>query len=323
MRHVVRSLLVVAAFVCAAPTFAQVVFDAASNTAIATASTGNPIVVTWNHTVGLAKKPYLVVGVSLDRNAAASTVGSVIYGNEAGGPAQTMIFLVAATNGTAERAELWGLANPTPGTHQIQVSVTNGAAANVVVVGGAKSFFNVFQTAATGTAVAATGTSLTPAVAVTNGGFDYVVDAVAYNNNIVLTPGASQTNSYNVTHAAPSSSAAGSAKSGFANTTMSWTATGIAQAWAHVAVPLLPATPQILFDAVASATFSSGAATFTGSWNHSTTSAANRYLIVSVDIDHSGGTASSSGVVYGTEAGGPAQAMTLLGGINNGTNVRA
>src|SRR5439155_25948823 len=186
---------------------------------------------------------------------AASTVGSVIYGNEAGGPAQNMIFLGAATNGTAECAELWGLGNPTPGTQPIQVSVSNGGAANVVVVVGAKSFFNVFQTAATGTAVAATGTSLTPAVAVTNGGFDYVVDAVAYNNNVALTPGASQTSSYNLTHVAPNSSGAGSAKIGFANTTMSWTATGTAQAWAHVAVPLKQAVPNVLFDAAASTTF--------------------------------------------------------------------
>src|SRR5712692_7496228 len=188
MRHIVRSFSValIAALAFAAPAAAQVVFDAASNTPIATASTANPIVVTWNHTVGLAKKPYLVVGVSLDLNGGGPTVSGVIYGNEAGGPTQNMTLLGAATNGTAERAELWGLANPTPGTHQIQVSVTNGAGANVVVVGGAKSFTNVFQTAATGTAVAATGTSLTPTVAVTNGGFDYVVDAVAYNGNVAL-----------------------------------------------------------------------------------------------------------------------------------------
>src|SRR5438046_588997 len=92
----------------------------------------------------------------------------------------------------------------------------------------AQVVFDAASTAATGTAVGATGTSLTPAVAVTNGGFDYVVDAVAYNNNVALTPGASQTNSYNVTHAAPNSSGAGSAKIGFANTTMTWTATGVA-----------------------------------------------------------------------------------------------
>src|SRR5437868_3909968 len=103
MRVLRSGLLILAPFVCAAPALAQVVFDAASNAATATASTANPIAVTWSHTVGLAKKPYLVVGVSLDLNGGGATVGGVIYGNEAGGPAQNMTFLGAATNGTIER----------------------------------------------------------------------------------------------------------------------------------------------------------------------------------------------------------------------------
>ena len=39
-------------------------------------------------------------------------------------------------------------------------------------------------------------------------------------------------------HAAPNSSGAGSARTGTVNSTMGWTATGTAQAWAEVAVPL-------------------------------------------------------------------------------------
>ena len=58
--------VVIAALAFAAPGAAQVAFDAASNASPATVSAANPIVVTWNHTVGLAKKPYLVVSVSLD-----------------------------------------------------------------------------------------------------------------------------------------------------------------------------------------------------------------------------------------------------------------
>ena len=50
---------------------AQVVFDAASNASPATASTANPIAVSWNHTVGLAKKPYLAVSVAIDKNGGA------------------------------------------------------------------------------------------------------------------------------------------------------------------------------------------------------------------------------------------------------------
>ncbi|HEV2722470.1 MAG TPA: C25 family cysteine peptidase [Thermoanaerobaculia bacterium] len=321
MRFFVRSLFAFAALAVVCPARAQVVFDAASNTATATASTANPIVVTWNHTVGLAKKAGLIVSVSLDENGGGATASGVIYGSEAGGPNQNMIFLGAATNGTNERAELWGLPNPSPGTHTIQVTVANGGGQNIVVAGGAKSFTNVLLTAG-GAVFTATGTSLTPAVAVTNGVFDYVVDAVAYNNNVALTAGANQTNAFNVIHAAPNSVAAGSAKSGFVNTTMSWTATGTAQPWAEIAAPLSPATPQVTFDSAVGTTFSSNAATFTGSWNHTTTVAANRYLIVGVSIDLGGAAANSSGVVYGTEGGGPNQAMTLLGSLSNGTNVR-
>src|SRR6185369_3683802 len=164
-----------------------------------------------------SKKPYLVVGVSIDRSASTPTVTGVMYGTEAGGPAQAMTLISAVNNGTAVRAELWGLANPTPGTHQIMVTVTNAGGVTMSVVAGARSFSNVLQTAATGAAVTATGTSLTPAVAVTNGAFDQVVDAVAYNGNVALTPNASQSNSFNVTIAAPVFSGAGSTRSGANN----------------------------------------------------------------------------------------------------------
>ena len=321
----IRSIIVPLAFalVWVAPATAQVVFDAASNATPATASAANPITVNWNHTVSLAKKPYVTVSVSLDKNGGAQTVTSVVYGTEAGGPNLAMTLLGAATNGTIDRAEIWGLAGPTPGTHQITVTVANAGGQNTVVVAGARSFTNVFQTTATGTAVTATATSLTPSVTVTNSAFDYVVDAVAYNGNVALTPTAGQANSFNVTNAAPAFSGAGSTKTGAANTTLSWTATGAAQAWAAVGVPLQSATPQILFDAASSATFASAANPVTGSWNHRTTSAANRYLVVGVSIDRSANaTPVVNSVRYGTEGGGPNVLMTSLGAINNGTAVR-
>jgi uncharacterized repeat protein (TIGR01451 family) len=319
-----RSLfaVLIAMLAFAGPAAAQVVFDAASNATPATGSNANPVLVNWNHTVGLAKKAAIVVSVSLDLSGGAATVGTVTYGSEAGGSAQAMTFLGAATNGTAVRAELWGLANPTPGTHQITVSVTNGGGQTIGVIAGAKSFTNVLLTTA-GTVATATGTSLTPTTAaLTNGVMDYVVDAVAFNNNVALTAGASQTNAYNLTRTGPNCSGGGSAKTGFVNTTMSWTATGTNQAWAIAAVPLVPAVPQVLFDDVSNTTFTGAATTFSGSWNHTTTTAANRYLVVGVSIDVTNNTASASSVTYGTEVGGPAQAMTLLGSITNGTSVR-
>ncbi|HJW93500.1 MAG TPA: C25 family cysteine peptidase [Thermoanaerobaculia bacterium] len=318
-----ESLILTVLLSASLPAFAQVTFDAASNATPVTASNTNPVVVTWNHIVGLSKKPYLVVGVSIDRSGTAPTVTSVVFGSEAGGPQQAMTNISAVNNGTAVRAELWGVANPTPGTHQITVTVANPGGVTIAVVAGAKSFFNVFQTAATGTAVSATGTSLTPAVAVTNGAFDYVVDTVAYNGNAALTAGGGQTNTYNITSGAPAFSGAGSARTGANNVTMSWTATGIAQAWATTAVALQSATPQILFDSASSLRFSANAgATFTGSWNHTMTNAANGYLVVALSIDRGGNTATGS-VRYGTEVGGPNVAMTSLGAaVNNGTSVR-
>src|SRR5206468_3842793 len=116
-------------------------------------------------------------------------------------------------------------------------------------------------------------------------------------------------NTYNLTNAAPVFSGAGSNETGQLNSVMSWTA-GASQAWAIAAVPLLPSNPQILFDAASSTAFASAAATFTGSWNHTTTIAANRYLVVGANIDESGGASTVSGVRYGTEAGGPNVAMT-------------
>ena len=303
------------------PAFAQVLFDAASNATPTTTSAAAAVPVTWNHTVGLAKKPYLVVGVSIDRSGGGALVGNVIYGNEAGGPGSNMTLLGAVNNGTAVRTELWGLANPTPGTHQIAVNVTNAAAVNISVVAGAKSFFNVFQTAPSGAVVTATGTSTTPSVAVTNGAFDYVVDAVSYNGNVALTPTGSQTNTYNLASGAPAFSGAGGSRTGANNVTMSWLSSGGVQTWAIAAVPLKSATPQILFDAASTLTFTGTTASFTGSWNHTVTNAANRYIVVGVSIDRSGGNVTGA-ATYGTEGGGPNVAMTLLAGINNGTNVR-
>src|ERR1700740_1185838 len=86
--RLVRSLAVfgIGVLVSSSPAASQVVFDAASNTATATASTANPVTVTWNHATGLAKKAALVVGVSIDLSGGAAPVGTVTYGSEAGGP---------------------------------------------------------------------------------------------------------------------------------------------------------------------------------------------------------------------------------------------
>lgn len=322
----IRSVIapVAVALVCAAPAAAQVVFDAASNSAPITVNNANPVNISWNHTIGLAKKEYLVVGVSMKLNGGAATVASVTYGTEAGGPSTstntasfTMVRLGFISNGTTTRAELWGLPGPQPGTHQITVSVTNGGGQNLVVVAGAKSFSNVFQTAANGAAVTATATSTTPSVTVANSPLDYVVDAVAFNGNNALAIGAGQTNGYNLTNAAPVFSGAGSIETGTSNLTMSWTA-GASQAWAAVAVPLHSASPQILFDAASSATAVTGTGNpLTVTWNHTTTNAANRYLVVGIAVKLAGGTVGTNVTVNTPTYNGTN--MTFLGRQNSTT----
>src|SRR5207244_383448 len=113
----------------------------------------------------------------------------VVYGTEGGGPNQAMTLLGAISNGTNVRTELWGLANPTAGTHQITVSITSGSARNRTVVAGSQSFSGVDQSAPTGTVATATNNSATPAVTTVNTAYDYVVDSLAFNGNTVQVEG--------------------------------------------------------------------------------------------------------------------------------------
>jgi len=301
---------------------AQVLFDASSTATPVTVSTAASIGVSWNHTIGTAKKEYLTVSVAIDKNGGAQTVTSVVFGNEAGGPGLAMTLLGSATNGTAERAEIWGLANPTAGTHTILVTVANGGGGtSTTIAAAAKSFSNVFQTAPNGAAVAATNTTLAPTVTTASSTFDYVVDAVAYNNNVTLTPSSGQTNTFNQT--GTSFSGASGIRTGAANAAMGWTATGVAAAWAEVAVPLQSASPQILFDTASRATtgLTSNANPVVVSWSHTTTTAANRYIVVGVSINLAGGTVPTNVNVTAVTYGGTA--MTFLGGSTRGTSVRA
>jgi uncharacterized repeat protein (TIGR01451 family) len=319
-----RSVIVPMAFALAAavPATAQVVFDAASAASPITVSNANPTAISWTHTTGSAKKTYLTVGVSIRRNAGTGAVTTATYGTEAGGPVQAMTLLGSINNGTSARAEIWGLVAPTAGTHTITISVANTGGQQMAIVAGAKSFSNVFQTAATGTAATAALTTLTPTVNATNTPFDYVVDAVAYSGNVALTVGAGQASTYNQTSAVPVFSGAGSIETGSTNVTMSWTATGVAQPWATVAVVLHPANPQILFDAASRATagLTSNANPVVVSWSHTTTTAANRYIVAEISIQLAGGTVGTNVTVTGVTYGGTA--MGFLGGSTRTTTVR-
>ncbi len=301
---------------------AQVLFDALSNAPSATVSTAVSIPVSWNHTIGTAKKEYLTVSVAIRRNGGTQT-GAVTFGTEVGGANQVMTLLGSVSNGTIDRAEIFGLANPTAGTHLITVTVTNGGGTSTVVIASAKSFSNVFQTAPNGAAVTATATNLAPTVTTASGVFDYVVDSVAYNDSVALAPASGQGNVFNQTSGAPAFSGDSGTRTGAANAAMGWTATGVGQAWAEVAVPLHSASPQILFDAASRATtgLTSSANPVVVTWSHTTTTAANRYIVVGVSINLAAGTVPTNVNVTGVTYGGTA--MTFLGGATRTTTVRA
>ena len=138
--------------------------------------------------------------------------------------------------------ELWGLANPASGTHQITATISNPSTRNYTVVAGSQSFSGVDQAAPTGTVAIASNNTATPAVTTANTAYDYVVDAVAFNGNNAQVEGPQQDQRYSIATATLTSFAgAGSGAHGYPNVTMQWSNAGaIAQQWAMAAVPLHP-----------------------------------------------------------------------------------
>ncbi|HMC69378.1 MAG TPA: DUF11 domain-containing protein, partial [Mycobacteriales bacterium] len=186
-------------------------------------------------------------GISIDLSTRAGNATGVVYGTEGGGPNQAMTLLGSLSNGTNVRVELWGLANPASGTHQITATISNPNTRNYTVVAGSQSFSGVDQTAPTGTVAIASNNTATPAVTTGNTAHDYVVDAVAFNGNNQQIEGPQQDSRYSIaTTTLTSFAGAGSGAHGYTNVTMSWTNTGaVAQQWAMAAVPLHPVSVAI------------------------------------------------------------------------------
>src|SRR5205807_689427 len=113
---------------------------------------------------------------------------------------------------------------------------------NTNVVAGAQSFSGVEQPAPTGTFASNSANSATPAVAVVNSAYDYVVDSIAWNSNNTMAAGALQDLRFGIVTnaAAPVTNFFGGSSGlhGYANQSMSWTPAGGAQNWSMGAVPL-------------------------------------------------------------------------------------
>lgn len=171
-----------------------------------------------------------VVTVSVSMGVFADTVSTITYG----GTSMTLIGRIDRGVGNALVMELWGLANPPPGTRSVVVtftaSVDNAGVVRQSYTGSATaSAFGTIQTSSgTGT------TTTTPAV--TSAAGELVVDALTTPQDVgAPTVGAGQINAntltVNTAHWNSTSDEAGAA-----SVTMSWTQTS--ERFVHIAVPI-------------------------------------------------------------------------------------
>lgn len=151
-------------------------FDAASQGAVTNGSA-----MTWAHTVGTTG--LLLVGVSIEKQSGA-IVSRITYGGVA------LIRVANVAGGGGIKAELWSLAAPELGSHDVAVTLS-AAVGGDGAIGGAISFAGAHPTiGATATGGDTTGSPSTPLVAATAG--DWIVDVIAIDNGKTATAGGAQ-----------------------------------------------------------------------------------------------------------------------------------
>lgn len=181
-----------AAILCAAPSFAQI--PGTFNPLVGSSVSGvqldaNATSSAYAGTATTVSNSNLTVGSGSNRALVAqlmfstTTVTSVTCTWDVGGTNQSMTLIQSASNGVAERAELWGLVAPTSGNKTLTCSWT-GSSNDAML--NATSFSGVNQTGGATTfpnATNATGTSTSPAVTVTSAAGDAAIDATAARQN--------------------------------------------------------------------------------------------------------------------------------------------
>ena len=185
---------------------------------------------TFSHTVPSGNNRALVVTTGHQNET--ETVNSVTYGGVALAKAADQI-------STNTRATLWYLLSPTVGT--ANVVITLSASKNLAAL--AMNLSGVSQTTPIGTAVGATGQSLTPSATVVSAPSEWVVGALASGGDAkTATANTGQSSLYNTA----TGTAAGDIrfvtdiKPGAASTSVGWALTA-SKNWAVVAVPFKPA----------------------------------------------------------------------------------
>ncbi|NTW30838.1 MAG: tail fiber domain-containing protein, partial [Candidatus Moranbacteria bacterium] len=177
----------------------------------------------FSHMTGTGNNRILIVGVSID--GAGSGVSSMTYAGD------SLTKIAEQTSGGTVEAQLWYLVNPDSGSNTLAVTMINNSEAFSV---GAMTFEGVNQSNPIGTYASAYGDSTAASVTVSSGTGQMVVDVVASDDGVSVSPGSGQTERWD--NYDSYTTGGGSTENGASSVTMSWTVPN--DNWAIIGVPL-------------------------------------------------------------------------------------
>ena len=197
----------------------QVTFDAS-----ASGSTTGATSLTISHTVASQSNRLLIVTISTQ-----GTINTVTYN----GASMTKLGTTVTCGASACKGELWSLAAPTTGTHNVVITASASTSIQASVAG----FYNVDQTTPLGTPATGSGTTATATATVMTTTTQMVVDTVISDGTVDVINNQSQTLVNNVNTSNMNGLSYKAAQS--TSTTMSWNVEGATGGnWAIIAVPI-------------------------------------------------------------------------------------
>jgi len=218
------------------PPIVPIVPDDSGQGCSAAATTHDITGATHGLTVGSGNDRYLLVAIAQGDTEAVLT--SVTW--DQGGSNQAMTRVGDATFSPDTRIELWELINPAAGNLDLRVV----SPSSVGIAAGLSSYEEVDQTTPFRNLVTNTGAGTPgppPSIVVSSVVDDLVVDAVSSKDVAAgHTPGAGQTERWDIACNGNNDDSVGSDKAGAASVTMSWSAS-ITEQWAVIGLSLIPA----------------------------------------------------------------------------------
>ena len=230
---------------------AQVAVDATTSGNANLTGAANSATLSFNHNTGAGTNRLLIVGVSVNIQAA-NTVGvlGVTYNG-------TALNFIGAHNdaGLTRRVEMWYLLNPVSGTHAVAVTLNIPTGVTEGVVAGATTFTGVDQTVPLGTFVSADGAAATctgttagcsalDVPSVVNG---MILDTLATGGNQTITvpaPQISRWNARSANSANPGVRGTGTSRTGAPSVPISETFSATSN-WSLGAISINPSTADI------------------------------------------------------------------------------